>query len=99
MAENPASTSPTDGRYAPVRRLAAVAEPAFAPVSGDAVARERADATTGEPSRRLHSVCTGKVTWMTVPEWEVSQCVLPRGHHGDHRDSGGYPWNEARWAD
>jgi hypothetical protein len=99
MAENPASTSPTHDRYAPGRRLAAVADPAFAPVSGDAIARERGDAATGEPSRRLHSVCAGRVTWMTAPEREVSQCVLPRGHHGDHRDSGGYPWNEARWAD
>ena len=94
MAENPASTSPIDGPYPPGRRLAAVAEPAF----GDAVPRERAYAA-GDMSRRLHSACTGKVTWMTAPEREVSECVLPRGHHGDHRDAAGYPWNEARWAD
>ena len=99
MAEDPASTSPAVGQHPPGRPLAVVAEPAFAPVSGNTVARERADAATGEPSRRLHSVCTGKVTWMTAPEREVSQCVLPRGHPGDHRDAGGYPWNEARWAD
>jgi hypothetical protein len=85
MAENSPSTSPLDGPHAPGRRLAAVAEPA--------------STTTGAASRRLPSVCAVKVTWMTAPERELSQCVLPRGHRGDHRDERGYPWNEARWAD
>ena len=85
MAENSPSSSPLDRAQAPGRRLAAVPEPACT--------------TTGAASRRLPSVCAGKVTWMTVPVREVSQCVLPRGHRGDHRDEGGYPWNEARWAD
>jgi hypothetical protein len=61
----------------------------------------------GSPVPGLHLVtsgssrpaCTGKVTWTTVPERDTSECVLPYGHGGDHRDAGGYPWNEGRWLD
>jgi len=43
--------------------------------------------------------CAGTVTWLTSPGREVSECVLRHGHGGDHRDEGGYPWNNARWID
>ena len=66
-------------------------------VPGLGVVREQADVL--EAPRPWRSTCAGKVTWMTAPPREVSECVLPRGHRGDHRDARGYPWNEQRWAD
>ena len=89
MAENLPSASPLDEQEAPGLRLA--------PAVPDVVRVGDAVPTAGR--RPWQSTCTGKVTWMTLPDREVSECVLARGHRGDHRDAAGYPWNEARWAD
>jgi hypothetical protein len=95
MAENDPFASPADGEPIPGLRLV---PPSAGPhtASGDeAVLGGRAGA-----ARALsRSTCTGKVTWTTVPDRKVSECVLPRGHGGDHRDAGGYTWNEGRWLD
>src|SRR5215218_8113925 len=58
-----------------------------------------ASTLAGPPPAASRPACPGKVTWTTVPERDVSECVLPRGHRGDHRDGVGYPWNEGRWLD
>jgi hypothetical protein len=97
MAENdPFASPPDDQPFPDLRLVAPSAEPHTGAAGGDeAVLPGRAGAARA-PSR---TPCTGKVTWMTVPDRDVSECVLPRGHRGDHRDAGGYPWNEGRWLD
>ena len=96
MAENdPFASSPDGQPGAGLRLVAPLVGPHSITASGDDVLRGRAGAARA-PSR---PPCTGKVTWMSVPDRDVSECVLPRGHGGDHRDAGGYPWNEGRWLD
>ena len=96
MAENDPFASLPDGRPVPDLRLVAPSAGSRSTASGDdAVLAGRA----GAARAAARTPCTGKVTWMTVPDRDVSECVLPRGHRGDHRDAGGYPWNEGRWLD
>jgi hypothetical protein len=99
MAENHPSPSPPDGRAGARPRLVTPSvEPATTSGGEDAVLGMRAGGV-GRTRALSRSACTGKVTWMTVPDRDVSECVLPGGHGGDHRDAGGYPWNEGRWLD
>jgi hypothetical protein len=56
-----------------------------------------AGVTAPPPSPR--PICAGRVIWPASPQREVRECVLRRGHGGDHRDAAGYPWNDARWSD
>ena len=97
MAENSPSAAPFP---APSMRIdAASPDPVSgigALVSGPAGASPMTGNGLAAASR---PTCPGRVTWMTAPEREVSECVLPRGHRGDHRDGIGYPWNEGRWLD
>jgi hypothetical protein len=95
MAENDPFASAPDAEPVPGLRLVVPSTEALTASGGDAVLGERAGAARAVS----RSTCTGKVTWMTVPDRDVSECVLPRGHRGDHRDAGGYPWNEGRWLD
>ena len=92
MAENDPFASPPDGEPIPGLRLVTTAITA----GGDDAVLGR---SPGPARGRSRPTCTGKVTWMTEPDRDVSECVLPRGHRGDHRDAGGYPWNEGRWLD
>jgi hypothetical protein len=96
MAENDPFASAPDGEPVPGLRLVAFPAGTRVTVSGDDAVLGGRDGAARAVSR---STCTGKVTWMTVPDREVSECVLPRWHRGDHRDAGGYPWNEGRWLD
>jgi hypothetical protein len=105
MAENHPSTSRPDGPAGPgVRRVAPVPELLTVNVTGgmggvfagQAVAS--ATAVRG-PAPSSRPTCSGTVSWLTLPEREIRECVLLRGHGGDHRDAAGYPWNEGRWLD
>ena len=97
MAENDPFASPPDGEPTPGLRLVPPsATPRTLTASGDDAVLGR---SPGAARGRARPTCTGKVTWMTEPDRDVSECVLPRGHRGDHRDAGGYPWNEGRWLD
>jgi len=58
-----------------------------------------AEGATVVPRALSRPPCPGRISWMTAPEWEVRECVLPRGHGGDHRCGAGYPWNDGRWLD
>jgi hypothetical protein len=96
MAENDPFASAPDSQQAPGLHLVAPSAESRTAARGDHTVLERRAGAARAVSR---STCTGKVTWMTVPDRDVSECVLPRGHRGDHRDAGGYPWNEGRWLD
>lgn len=50
------------------------------------------------PSQASRATCAGLVRWL-IPERESRECVLVRGHGGDHRDVAGYRWNDDRWSD